>query len=91
MVVGAAYLFPIGVCSRSFAVNMPSFVVNMCRFLPPAKSCGGGGGGGAAAAAVAAAGAGRGVVVTRDVQPGELLLCCHPLAVVTGAGWEGRG
>lgn len=29
-------------------------------------------------------GAGRGVVVTRDVAPGELLLCCHPLAVVTG-------
>ena len=29
-------------------------------------------------------GAGRGVVVTRDVAPGELLLCCHPLAAVTG-------
>ena len=24
------------------------------------------------------------MVVTRDVAPGELLLCCHPLAVVTG-------
>lgn len=29
-------------------------------------------------------GKGRGVVTTADVAPGELLLCCHPLGVVTG-------
>lgn len=27
-------------------------------------------------------------MATRDIEPGELLLCCHPLAVVTGDAGE---
>jgi hypothetical protein len=30
-------------------------------------------------------GKGRGVVATESIAPGQLLLCCEPLGVVTGA------